>query len=90
MPGKKRYVEPETWTERAACKGMGPSLFVAGEGTVAGRAATAEALKVCGGCAVTAECLDYAKRIKARYGVWGGMTVVDIKGRRRSRARPRV
>lgn len=38
---------------------------------------TAEARRLCAGCPVTAECLEYAIRAGCEFGVWGGRTEVE-------------
>ncbi len=61
---------PEPWTQDAACVEVNPELFYENP-----RANVAlAAIKVCGGCPVQAECLDYGLRIDDRYGVYGGLT----------------
>jgi WhiB family redox-sensing transcriptional regulator len=32
------------------------------------------ALRVCAGCSVRDECLDFALETRQRYGIWGGTT----------------
>lgn len=57
------------WFERGLCAQTDPEVFYpkAGDG---GR----EAKRVCLGCEVRAECLEYALAHDERFGVWGGMT----------------
>lgn len=69
------------WASYAACRDADPDIFFA-----ANDSAAEEALRICGGCAVKAECLDWALEMGARYGVWGGMT----EGQRRKAARQRA
>ena len=76
----------EQWRERAACAGHDPELFF-GTG-----AAVSTAKKICRGCPVTAECLDYALAREAgrtTHGVWGGKSADEraaILRRRRGKA----
>lgn len=68
---------PDTpaWMLEAACAGHDPGLWFAEKG-----ATYAEALAVCEGCPVRAECLEHALDAEAgahgssRHGVWGGAT----------------
>lgn len=60
------------WQDRALCAGTDPELFFPGRG-----ASSKEAKKVCRGCVVRAECLDYALAADERYGVWGGLSERD-------------
>ena len=62
------------WVEHAACRGMNPALFFAGNnpGRAGNKPQVAHAVKVCAGCPVKAECLDYALNAREIEGVWGG------------------
>ena len=57
------------WREQAACKGLDPGLFHSGRGE-----SSKEALAVCAGCLVVAECLHYAISNSIKVGVWGKTT----------------
>jgi len=58
------------WAALAACRDADPDLFFAdGNGE-----RTAKALRICAGCAVQEECLDWALVARASFGVWGGTT----------------
>lgn len=59
------YHEP--WTDSAICRQTDPEAFFPDQG-----GSTLEAKRVCMGCDVRAECLDYALRNNERFGVWGG------------------
>lgn len=67
-----------TWLEYAACRGVDPELFFPGRG----RSSNAEAKRVCAGCPVRVQCLNYSLDNGEKYGVWGG---VSEKERRRLR-----
>jgi WhiB family redox-sensing transcriptional regulator len=54
------------WHRRAACRGSDPNLFFPARGE-----AWKEAVKVCAGCPVTAECLEAG--MTQHSGVWGGI-----------------
>jgi WhiB family transcriptional regulator, redox-sensing transcriptional regulator len=58
------------WTALAACRDADPELFFS-DGNAAG---TAVAVRICAGCAVAEECLDWALTARAAFGVWGGTT----------------
>lgn len=77
------FVRPE-WYQRANCRGVGPDLFYLERGATS---ATANAVAVCAGCTVRAECLALALQRGEPWGVWGGKSV---RQRRRMRARRRV
>jgi WhiB family redox-sensing transcriptional regulator len=59
----------EIWREEARCRGMDPDIFFHGR-----RRSAARARRICAGCPVVGECLDYAISEKLWFGVWGGMT----------------
>jgi WhiB family redox-sensing transcriptional regulator len=61
------------WVALAACRDADPELFFSdsnGEGT-------AVALRICAGCAVAEECLEWALAARAAFGVWGGTSEQD-------------
>jgi WhiB family redox-sensing transcriptional regulator len=69
------------WILEAACKGEPIEFFYPPSGR-----RPALALKVCEGCSVRADCLEYALENHQHWGVWGGMTErqrFDEKRRRR-------
>jgi hypothetical protein len=54
---------PGDWIKRGNCTGRHDTFFPADNATKATReAATSRALKLCAGCPVVDECLDYAYR----------------------------
>ena len=55
------------WMERAACANLQTVRFFPSDPESA-----AEAIAVCQGCPVSAQCLDYALRHRITDGVWGG------------------
>jgi len=67
----------------AACADADPAVFFPEHG----RAAT-QAKAMCAGCAVRAECLDFALASHERFGIYGGMTEKErrIEARRRKQA----
>ena len=57
------------WQERALCAQTDPEAFFPEKG-----GSTREAKKVCLGCDVRAECLEYALEHDERFGIWGGLS----------------
>lgn len=57
------------WQERALCAQTDPEAFFPEKG-----GSTREAKKVCLGCEVRAECLEYALENDERFGIWGGLS----------------
>jgi len=58
-----------SWQERALCAQTDPEAFFPEKG-----GSTREAKKVCVGCDVLGECLDYALAHDERFGIWGGLS----------------
>ncbi|BDZ42849.1 hypothetical protein GCM10025865_21480 [Paraoerskovia sediminicola] len=57
------------WQERALCAQTDPEAFFPEKG-----GSTREAKKVCTGCPVRSECLEYALENDERFGIWGGLS----------------
>jgi len=57
------------WQERALCAQTDPEAFFPEKG-----GSTREAKKVCTGCDVRSECLEYALAHDERFGIWGGLS----------------
>lgn len=74
------------WMVQAACKDMGNEIFYPEKGGRSG-----EAKRVCNGCPVRVECLDFAMQwgsVPYDQGIWGGTTADErhlIRKRRRGR-----
>ena len=66
-PDFVNIIAPPEWAADALCAQTDPELFFPEKG-----GATWEARRVCAGCPVRAECLDYALAHDERFGVWGG------------------
>lgn len=65
----------QEWRPRAACRHSGPDLFFpVGESGPEAIENQEAAKSVCRGCAVRAECLDFAMVTHQPAGVWGGAT----------------
>ena len=65
-------MSPHGWRERAACSGQ-PAHIWFPPGADAEEHAT-EAKQVCGGCPVSADCLEQALADREQHGIWGGLT----------------
>lgn len=61
--------EDESWQDRALCAQTDPEAFFPEKG-----GSTREAKKICTGCEVKAECLEYALANDERFGIWGGLS----------------
>ena len=62
-------VETDQWQDRALCAQTDPEAFFPEKG-----GSTREAKKVCRGCEVRVECLEYALEHDERFGIWGGLS----------------
>jgi WhiB family redox-sensing transcriptional regulator len=60
---------PDQWQDRALCAQTDPEAFFPEKG-----GSTREAKKICLGCEVRHECLDYALAHDERFGIWGGLS----------------
>jgi WhiB family transcriptional regulator, redox-sensing transcriptional regulator len=90
LASKLASLEAEArWQDRAACKGMDPTIFFGPEHTevVKEKRDREEAAKaVCRTCPVNQECLEHALDSKEAYGIWGGLTELERKALLRRRA----
>lgn len=59
----------EQWQERALCAETDPEAFFPEKG-----GSTREAKRICMGCEVRDECLEYALAHDERFGIWGGLS----------------
>ena len=66
------------WQERALCAQTDPEAFFPEKG-----GSTREAKRVCSGCAVRSECLEYALANDERFGIWGGLSERERRRLRR-------
>lgn len=58
-----------SWQDQALCAQTDPEAFFPEKG-----GSTREAKRVCVGCEVRAECLEYALEKDERFGIWGGLS----------------
>ncbi|WP_442929177.1 WhiB family transcriptional regulator [Modestobacter sp. VKM Ac-2985] len=70
--------EDQSWQERALCAETDPEAFFPEKG-----GSTREAKKICTGCEVRAECLEYALTMDERFGIWGGLSERERRRLRR-------
>ncbi|SDJ33960.1 transcription factor WhiB [Frankineae bacterium MT45] len=61
--------DEESWQERALCSQTDPEAFFPEKG-----GSTREAKRICTGCEVRTECLEYALLNDERFGIWGGLS----------------
>jgi WhiB family redox-sensing transcriptional regulator len=59
----------DQWQDRALCAQTDPEAFFPEKG-----GSTREAKRICHGCEVKAECLEYALGNDERFGIWGGLS----------------
>lgn len=59
----------EQWQDRALCAQTDPEAFFPEKG-----GSTREAKRICLGCEVKDECLEYALANDERFGIWGGLS----------------
>lgn len=62
-------VASDQWQDRALCAQTDPEAFFPEKG-----GSTREAKKICLGCEVRTECLEYALAHDERFGIWGGLS----------------
>ncbi|MFR9806340.1 WhiB family transcriptional regulator [Pseudonocardia sp. RS010] len=69
----------QDWQERALCAQTDPEAFFPEKG-----GSTREAKRICAGCEVRAECLEYALAQDERFGIWGGLSERERRRLRRA------
>jgi WhiB family transcriptional regulator, redox-sensing transcriptional regulator len=72
--------DDEDWQDRALCAQTDPDAFFPEKGGT-----VKEAIRVCQGCEVRAECLEDALERNERFGVWGGVSERERRKLRRRR-----
>ncbi len=73
--------EEPAWMKRALCAQVDPEAFFPERG-----GSTREAKRICAGCDVRAECLEYALVHDERFGIWGGLSERERRRIRRAAA----
>ena len=61
--------DEDDWQNRALCAETDPEAFFPEKG-----GSTREAKRICTGCEVRAQCLEYALAHDERFGIWGGLS----------------
>lgn len=84
MPGIRSAVPDEgselAWQTDALCSQTDPEAFFPEKG-----GSTRDAKRICQGCTVRGECLEYALSNDERFGIWGGLSERERRKLRRSR-----
>ena len=70
--------DESNWQERSLCSQTDPEAFFPEKG-----GSTREAKKICVGCEVRSECLEYALANDERFGIWGGLSERERRRLRR-------
>jgi WhiB family redox-sensing transcriptional regulator len=70
--------DAQSWQEQALCAETDPEAFFPEKG-----GSTREAKKICTGCEVKAQCLEYALSNDERFGIWGGLSERERRRLRR-------
>jgi len=80
VPGVRRNDDDEAlaWQAEALCAQTDPEAFFPEKG-----GSTREAKRICEGCEVRSECLDYALANDERFGIWGGLSERERRKLRR-------
>lgn len=80
VPGTRRPEEDEAlvWQADALCAQTDPEAFFPEKG-----GSTREAKRICDGCEVRSQCLDYALANDERFGIWGGLSERERRRLRR-------
>lgn len=81
VPGVRKIHEDEealAWQTDALCAQTDPEAFFPEKG-----GSTREAKRICDGCEVRSECLDYALANDERFGIWGGLSERERRKLRR-------
>ena len=68
------------WRDRSLCAQTDPEAFFPEKG-----GSTREAKRICTGCEVRAECLEYALGRDERFGIWGGLSERERRRLRKNR-----
>ena len=70
------------WDDEAACQSTDPDLFFPTE-----EFSEQVAVRICRGCPVRTQCLEFALTARLEHGVWSGLTESKRRSLRRSRQR---
>ena len=75
------------WRAAGACLAADPELFFPIPVGTAASTQVTRALRICDGCGVREECLEFAMRTGEAHGIWGGKTPEERIRARRARNR---
>ncbi|WP_449277095.1 WhiB family transcriptional regulator [Leucobacter sp. GX24907] len=80
VPGVRRDDDDAalSWQADALCAQTDPEAFFPEKG-----GSTREAKRICEGCEVRSECLEYALENDERFGIWGGLSERERRKLRR-------
>lgn len=73
--------EALAWQADALCAQTDPEAFFPEKG-----GSTRDAKRICSGCEVKAQCLEYALQNDERFGIWGGLSERERRRLRRARS----
>ena len=82
-PDAQQVATIPQWRGLASCARHTPDLFFPVGETGLGGTQIAMAKRICIGCPVRQECLDYALVSNQRFGIWGGLTEEERRPVRR-------
>jgi WhiB family transcriptional regulator, redox-sensing transcriptional regulator len=77
------------WRAAGACASADPELFYPIATGVIGASQAAKAQRICAGCGVRQQCLDFAVQTGEMNGIWGGTTPEERIRARRAQLRRR-
>jgi WhiB family redox-sensing transcriptional regulator len=77
------------WRATGACVSADPALFFPISESPAAQRQVRIAQRICAGCVVRQQCLDFALRTGETHGIWGGTTPVERLRARRARTERR-
>ncbi|PZQ89732.1 MAG: sporulation protein [Leifsonia xyli] len=84
MPGLRPATvdddNPLSWQSDSLCAQTDPEAFFPEKG-----GSTRDAKRICTGCSVRAQCLEYALENDERFGIWGGLSERERRKLRRGR-----
>lgn len=82
MPGIRSAEDDNelAWQTDALCAQTDPEAFFPEKG-----GSTRDAKRICQGCTVRGECLEYALANDERFGIWGGLSERERRKLRRNR-----
>ena len=72
--------DPQPWADGAICGQTDPAVFFPAKGE-----SVKAAKRLCAGCDVRDECLEYAIRNEMVFGIWGGMSLLERRAEAKKR-----